>query len=151
MRDLAGCVSLHPPYDGDSAMVSILRQREIIDRRALADELAQVVAEARAPATDRAVLLPPLKAALAHGRDEIRRRFEAGGPAARAVAEQSFLIDQLIRALYDLAIESVYPLANPTAGREDGDRRGRRLWARRAGAVFRHRSAVPAALQAHAA
>ena len=68
------------------------------------------------PATDRAVLLPPLKAALARGRDEIRRRFEAGGPAARAVAEQSFLIDQLIRVLYDFAVETVYPLANPTEG-----------------------------------
>ncbi len=68
------------------------------------------------PATDRAVLLPPLKAALARGRDEIRRRFEAGGPAARAVAEQSFLIDQLIRVLYDFAIETAYPLANPTEG-----------------------------------
>jgi [protein-PII] uridylyltransferase len=97
-------------------MPSILRQREIIDRRALAGELAQAMAAAPAPATDRAVLLPPLKVALDRGRDEIRRRFEAGGPAARAVAEQSFLIDQLIRVLYDLAVETAYPLANPTAG-----------------------------------
>src|SRR4051794_9718433 len=97
-------------------MPSILRQREIIDRRALAEELARVVAESRAPATERAVLLPPLKAALAGGRDEIRRRFEAGGPAARAVAEQGFLIDQLIRVIHDLAVETVYPLANPTEG-----------------------------------
>src|SRR5215210_4754953 len=97
-------------------MAPILRQREIIDRRALAEELARVITGSRAPATDRAVLLPPLKAALARGRDEIRRRFEAGGPAARAVVEQSFLIDQLIRVLYDLAIETVYPLANPTEG-----------------------------------
>ena len=97
-------------------MPPILRQREIIDRRALAEELARTVAGSRAPATDRTVLLPPLKAALAHGREEIRRRFEAGGAAARAVAEQSFLIDQLIRMIHDLAIESVYPLANPTEG-----------------------------------
>ena len=62
------------------------------------------------------MLLPPLKAALDRGRDEIRRRFEAGGPAARAVAEQSFLIDQLIRVLYDFVVETVYPLANPTEG-----------------------------------
>ncbi|MGD9613962.1 MAG: [protein-PII] uridylyltransferase [Alphaproteobacteria bacterium] len=97
-------------------MASILRQRDIIDRRALAEELARAVAESRAPATERSVLLPPLKAALARGRDEIRRRFETGGPAARAVAEQSFLIDQLIRVLYDLAVETVYPIANPTEG-----------------------------------
>jgi [protein-PII] uridylyltransferase len=97
-------------------MASILRQREIIDRRALAGELARAVAEAKAPAIDRAVLLPPLKAALTHGREEIRRRFEARGPAARAVAEQSFLIDQLIRVIHDVAVETVYPLANPTEG-----------------------------------
>jgi [protein-PII] uridylyltransferase len=97
-------------------MASILRQREIIDRRALAEELAQVVSRSAAPALDRAALLPPLKAALGRGRDEIRRRFEAGGTAARAVREQCFLVDQLIRTLYDLAAETVYPLANPTEG-----------------------------------
>jgi [protein-PII] uridylyltransferase len=97
-------------------MANIIRQRDIIDRRALAAALAQAVADAPAPATDRAVLLPPLKAALAHGRAEIRRRFEADGTAVRAVHEQCFLVDQLIRVLYDLAIETVYPLANPTAG-----------------------------------
>ena len=98
-------------------MPSILRQREIIDRRALAEELARAVADARPRRADRAVLLPPLKAALAAGRDEIRRRFEAGGTGgARLSREQCFLIDQLIRVLYDFAIETVYPLANPTAG-----------------------------------
>jgi [protein-PII] uridylyltransferase len=97
-------------------MASILRQREIIDRRALAEELARTVAESSAPATERSILLPPLKAALARGREEIRRRFEARGPAAKAVAEQSFLIDQLIRVVHDLAVETVYPIANPTEG-----------------------------------
>ena len=97
-------------------MVNILRQRDIIDRRALADELARTVAAAKTPASDRAVLLPPLKAALARGRAEIRRRFETEGHAPRAVREQCFLIDQLIRALYDFVTETVYPLPNPTAG-----------------------------------
>src|SRR5437879_3000322 len=95
-------------------MANILRQRDIIDRRALAEELAQAIADS--PALDRRMLLPPLKAALARGRDEIRRRFEADGTAARAVREQSFLVDQLIRALYDLVTETIYPLGNPTAG-----------------------------------
>jgi [protein-PII] uridylyltransferase len=95
---------------------TILRQRDIIDRRALADELARAIAAAPGPELDRLVLLPPLKAALARGRAEIRRRFEADGTAIRTVGEQCFLIDQLIRTLYDLVTESVYPLANPTAG-----------------------------------
>src|SRR5713226_1170289 len=98
-------------------MATILRQRDIIDRRALAEELAQAIADSSAPALDRRALLPPLKAALARGRAEIRRRFEADGTAARAVREHSFLIDQLIRALYDLATDTIYPLANPTAGK----------------------------------
>src|SRR5579863_6159025 len=97
-------------------MPNLLRQRDIIDRRALADELAQAIAAAPGRELDRSVLLPPLKAALAHGRAEIRRRFEAEGPAARTVREQSFLIDQLIRVLYDLVTGTVYPNANPTAG-----------------------------------
>ena len=97
-------------------MATILRQRDIIDRRALAEELAQAIADSPAPALDRRALLPPLKAALARGRAEIRRRFEADGTAARAVREQSFLVDQLIRALHDLVTETIYPMANPTAG-----------------------------------
>ena len=39
----------------------------------------------------------------------------AAAPAHR-VAEQCFLIDQLIRVLFDFVSESIYPLANPTAG-----------------------------------
>jgi [protein-PII] uridylyltransferase len=97
-------------------MGNILRQRDIIDRRALAEALAQAAGEATNTALDRSVLLPPLKAALATGRDEIRRRFETEGSAHRTVREQCFLVDQLIRVLFDFVTEAVYPLANPTAG-----------------------------------
>src|SRR5579864_2712495 len=97
-------------------MTNIARQRDIIDRRALTDELAEAVGETPAASFDRRLLLPPLKAALTHGRAEIGRRFKDGGSAERAVRGQSFLIDQLIRVVYDLVAETVYPLANPTAG-----------------------------------
>src|SRR5438270_2582059 len=97
-------------------MANILRQRDIIDRRAIAEELAQAVEISGKPAGDRSIVLPPLREALAHGRAEIRRRFEAEGSAPRAIREQSFLIDQLIRVLHDFATEAVYPLANPTEG-----------------------------------
>jgi [protein-PII] uridylyltransferase len=96
-------------------MPHIEGQRDIIDRRALATTLAQVIADMPPPTLDRRRLLPPLKAALAEGRSEIRRRFDAGGTAARALHEQCFLMDQLIRVIYDLAA-TVYPLANPTEG-----------------------------------
>src|SRR5690242_14129838 len=98
-------------------MTGILRQREIIDRRALSEKLALAVAASGKPATDRSVLLPALREALAHGRAEIRRRFETeGGSAPRALREQCFLVDQLIRVLYDFVTTTVYPLANPTEG-----------------------------------
>src|SRR5438270_622171 len=96
-------------------MAQILRQRDILDRRALAEQLAQTL-DAAPSRVERGVLLPPLKAALAHGHAEIQRRFEAEGHAPRTVREQCFLIDQLIRVLYDVVTERVYPLANPTAG-----------------------------------
>src|SRR5437764_580603 len=85
-----------PGGTSEGLMANIHRQRDIIDRRALADELAQTAAAARSP-LDRGALLPPLKAALAKGRAEIQRRFETEGHAPRAVREQCFLIDQLIR------------------------------------------------------
>src|SRR4029077_6535624 len=96
-------------------MAQILRQRDIIDRRALTEKLVQTI-DAAPSALDRGVLLPPLKEALAHGHAEIQRRFEAEGHAPRTVREQCFLIDQLIRILYDVVTERVYPLATPTAG-----------------------------------
>ena len=99
-------------------MPHILRQREIIDRRALLAELEVALADASAASFDRQALLPPLKAALERGRAEIRRRFEADGTAIRSVREQCFLVDQLIRVVYDLAAEQLYPLANPTAGQK---------------------------------
>ena len=96
-------------------MANIVRQRDIIDRRALAEKLAQAM-DAAPSAVDRGVLLPPLKEALAHGHAEIQRRFETEGHAQRTVREQCFLIDQLIRVLYDVVTERIYPIANPTAG-----------------------------------
>ncbi len=94
----------------------VARQRDIIDRRALTEELAAAARSVRAPVLERAAFVAPLKTALAAGRAEIRRRFEAGGEGAAAVREQCFLMDQLIRALYDLVTGEIYPVANPTSG-----------------------------------
>jgi [protein-PII] uridylyltransferase len=96
-------------------MPAITRQREIIDRLKLAEALAALAEEAP-PDSDRRRFLPLLKEALAAGNAEIRRRFEEGGSASRSVREQSFLVDQLIRVLFDFVKERVYPLANPTSG-----------------------------------
>jgi [protein-PII] uridylyltransferase len=97
-------------------MGSIARQREIIDRRALTEQLSVVACSANAPGLDRSAFVAPLKVALTAGRAEIRRRFEATGNGAATIREQCFLMDQLIRALFDLVTQVIYPLPNPTSG-----------------------------------
>jgi [protein-PII] uridylyltransferase len=96
-------------------MAAITRQRDIIDRLKLAEALI-ALAEDAPPDAGRRHFLPPLKDALAAGNAEIRRRFEDGESASRSVREQCFLVDQLIRVLFDFVIERIYPLANPTSG-----------------------------------
>ena len=97
-------------------MGSIIRQRDIIDRRALAEQLSVAVCAVKASGLDRSGFVAPLKVALTAGRAEIRRRFEATGDGAATVREQCFLMDQLIRALFDFVTQVIYPLPNPTSG-----------------------------------
>jgi [protein-PII] uridylyltransferase len=97
-------------------MGSIARQRDIIDRRALSEELSTAAGSLHGPSLDRSPFIAPLKMALNEGRAEIRRRFEAKGDGAAVMREQCFLIDQLIRALFDLVTQEIYPLPNPTKG-----------------------------------
>jgi len=94
-------------------MSLIERQREIVDRRALQARLDDL-AERAEPA--RAAVAEILKRALADGRAEVRRRFEAGASGTEATHALAFLVDQVIRVLYDFIVTRVYPLANPTDG-----------------------------------
>ena len=95
-------------------MDAIHDQRAVVDRRRLSSALANA-----GPKGD-AALLEVLKKALAQGRAEIHRRFEAGARAEEAGLkvgrETCFLMDQLIRTLYDYTTQQVFPLANPSAG-----------------------------------
>ena len=93
---------------------AITRQREIIDRRALAEALSALAADTTTP--DRTAVVSLLRDTLQVGRGKIQARFETGGGATRCIVEQCFLIDQLIRVLFDFVTEHVYPLANPTEG-----------------------------------
>jgi len=91
-------------------------QRAILDRRTVDAELEALAQRlAREPEQRRAAMRDVLKAALQAGRNEIRRRFEnreaSGGQTVRA---GSFLIDQIVRLVYDFADRHVYPLPNPT-------------------------------------
>jgi [protein-PII] uridylyltransferase len=98
-----------------SAPDTIFRQREIIDRKALAETIDGIVAE-REPLTQRAKVLEQLQSALAAGRSEIERRLgENPSQGYRAAAEQAFLIDQLVRLIYDYVTSHAYPAANRSA------------------------------------
>ncbi|MGQ0662640.1 MAG: [protein-PII] uridylyltransferase [Pseudomonadota bacterium] len=91
-------------------MDGVDNQRLIIDRRALAGAL-----DGLGPG-EKARLAELLKAALAAGRAEIRRRFEDGeADGGQAVRATSFLIDQLVRVIHDWADRRIHPVANPTA------------------------------------
>jgi [protein-PII] uridylyltransferase len=98
-------------------MPSIPKQRRIIDRAALVGELDLLIGDDRRPQEVRAEMLDLLKNAMAQGREEVRRRFDAGEASGEEVAEAlSFLSDQIIRLIYDFATDHVYPAANPTEG-----------------------------------
>ena len=97
-------------------MGAILKQREILDRRALGEKLAELATRPETASGERRPVVAELKAALTQGYDEIRHRFEAGAAGDQTVREHCFLMDQLIRALHDFTVTHVYPLANPTAG-----------------------------------
>jgi [protein-PII] uridylyltransferase len=102
-------------------MSDIPRQRSIIDRRALSEAMALAWAvNAHDEVAARTALTNHLRDALQAGRAEIRQRFEADRRAPMAGREvgraTSFLIDQLIRVLYDVTTGLVYTAANPSAG-----------------------------------
>jgi [protein-PII] uridylyltransferase len=91
------------------------RQRDIIDRAALAEEIAVLRTEARDDMGGRKAVLERLRAALEAGRDVVRRRFEDGkASGTRAGANLTFLFDQIIHIAHDVAAEE-YPSANPTS------------------------------------
>ena len=98
---------------------NIPERRAIVRRRVLEETLARLV-EARPPGEPpRAELLALLRDTLAKGRAEIRRRFEDPGPlhndGPAVMAATSFLMDQLIRVIFDFADQHAYPAANPSA------------------------------------
>ena len=94
---------------------SIPDQRAIVDRRALAGTIADLVAEQGA-AKARPAVVEALRGALAAGRDEIARRLsEKPGAGRDCASAQAFLVDQLVRVIHDHVIAEVYPSGNRSA------------------------------------
>ena len=91
-------------------------RRAIISRRRLLAQLEKPL-ECHAPGSEqRAAILALLKDALAAGRAEVRRRFDEGASGTATVRAESYLVDQLVRVVYDHVGERLYPLANPSTG-----------------------------------
>ena len=80
---------------------TIPNRRGIIDRRAIADGLAEAMAGADGFPVRRAILAATLQAALAGGRAELQRRLrETPSKGLELAGAQAFLVDQLLRILF---------------------------------------------------
>ncbi|OJY70033.1 MAG: [protein-PII] uridylyltransferase [Sphingobium sp. 66-54] len=91
-------------------------RRAIIDRRQVADALNARLADLGDVSARRRAIVETLKEALAHGREEVSRRLARNPTRGReAVTAQAFLMDQLVRLLFDATVRSLYPISNPTA------------------------------------
>ncbi|MGE5478591.1 MAG: [protein-PII] uridylyltransferase [Bacteroidales bacterium] len=97
-------------------MNKIPAQRDIVDRQHLIERLDAVVALELPKHKRRSKVLETFKEALNTGRAEIRARFDKHGDGAETVAENCFLIDQLIRVVHDFAAEHEFPHGIRTAG-----------------------------------
>lgn len=93
---------------------SIPHRRAIVDRRALADDLAALDAPDTMRLRQAAALR--LKQALEDGRAEIARRLiDHPAKGHESAASGAFLMDQLLRTLWDFTLTRLYPNSNPTA------------------------------------
>jgi len=95
---------------------SLPHRRAIIDRRQIADALNEALAPLRDAPAKRAVIVDTLREALAAGRIEVALRLDQNPTNGReTVTAQAFLMDQLIRLLYDAVLAHIHPVNNPTA------------------------------------
>ena len=97
-----------------SRFETLSHRRAIVDRRLLAEQIAEL-GPLRGP-EGRKAMTPVLKAALETGRAEVSRRLIAyPSRGLEAAAGQAYLIDQILRVLFDATTQELYPLHNPTA------------------------------------
>ena len=100
--------------------VKIKNQRAIIDRAAMAAQLAAAVGEELPRPKRRARILEILKVAFQGGFEVIRQRFQHHGQGSETVREHCFLVDQLVRLIHDFALEYEYPTGVSTKGQVMG-------------------------------
>lgn len=93
--------------------------RQIINRKALMLELDELVSWSGYTPKTHPQVLAIFKKVHTEGWAEIKQRFEEGDAPARSIlTDHAYLIDQLIRSVYEFATTRAYPIANPTAGEQ---------------------------------
>ncbi len=96
-------------------MNQINRQREIIDRLSIDEQLHSVMGDDAYNSSKRQEILSVLKSALMMGKAEVQNRFEIGGAntyfGGQVMRGNTFLIDQLVRIIFDVATRRAYPIA----------------------------------------
>src|SRR5512145_2654491 len=97
-------------------MTLLTNPRAIIARRSLTEALDRL-AETGDPARPelRGEALHRLKRALAEGEAELMRRLGSGDTGIAYGLARSFLVDQLLRVLYDFTLKRLVRLSNPSA------------------------------------
>jgi len=96
-------------------MAKIIRQRDIIDRKALWAELEDMAGWSGYSSKMQGDVLRLFKDALKQGRSEIRSRFEnKQADGIVTFHNYAFLIDQIVRTLYDFTTRYVCSIHTPT-------------------------------------
>ena len=88
-------------------------RRALVDRRVIGAELDDLAANASGPDLEQAAMVV-MRRLMKDGEALLRQRFDDGLPGLEAARGRAFLIDQVIRLLFDFAIRHIYRLANPT-------------------------------------
>ena len=99
-------------------ITQIGQKRKIIDRLEVIERLDAVLGGKAYKSLKRPELVAILKAALRDGKAEVQRRFEAGGRGSEVVHGNSFLVDQLVRIIYDMTVYRAYRVSNRTTAEQ---------------------------------
>ena len=95
-------------------MNAIEKPRHIINRRLITADTNFILQGGIFEPTMRQKLVSRLKIAHHDGCNEVRKRFEKTARSSLVLAGNTLLIDQLVRVIFDIATNRVYPVANRT-------------------------------------
>ena len=94
-------------------MQKISNQKALIDRQALIAKIEDKAFDA-SPDDLQGLIRSLLSEALKNGEAEVRRRLHDGADGREVAKARSFLVDQIIRVLFDFTLEYQHPITNPT-------------------------------------